>query len=85
VKGQRDMDNGHFGNEGHLKVTESLPATRQQKAQPSSEPPFTASLTNLVTGFIIVPKAIHRVILINTAFPFPQTPDLPVGFITVQV
>lgn len=79
------MDNGYFGNEGHLKVTESLPVTGQQKAQPSSELPFTASLTYLVTGFIIIPKAIHRVLLINTAFPFPQTPDVPVGFITVQV
>ena len=82
---ERATGYGHFGNEGHLKVTEGLPLTRQQKAQPSSELPFTASLTDLVTGLIIIPKAIYRVLLINMAFPLPQTPDMSVGFITVQV
>jgi len=84
---ERATGYGHFGNEGHLKVTEGLPVTRQQKAQPSSKLPFTASLTDLVTGRIIIPKAIrvYCVLLINMALPLPQTPDMSVGFITVQV
>jgi hypothetical protein len=59
--------------------------TRQQKARPSSELPFTASLTDFVTGFIVIPKAIYCVLLINMAFPLPQNTDLSVGFSTVQV
>jgi hypothetical protein len=85
VASERATGYGHFGNEGHLKVNEGLPVTRQQKAQPSSELPFTASLTDLVTGLIITPKAIYRVLLINMAFPLPQTQAISVGFITVQV
>jgi hypothetical protein len=85
VTSERATGCGHFGNEGRLKVNAGLPVTRQQQARPSSELPFTASLIDLVTGFIIIPKAIYRVRLIIMAFPLPQTPDLSVVFSTVQV
>jgi len=84
VTSERATGYGHFGNEGHLKVTGSLPVTRKQQAGPGSEIPFTASLTDLVTGFIIIPKAIYGV-LINMEFPLPQTPDLSFVFSTVQI